>query len=254
MIHTTSGIVLASRPLGEADIVSSVLTSDAGKRNFLFKNLRKSRKRPLAAKEPGTTISMVYYSRPERDICIIKECSIIESHRVFHEDLDRIYRLYFILESVDKTTGEGPEDQRIYSLLEGAIRSLALTSHHAYLPPFFLMHLLRIHGLLPRFGECASCGIVDPPHFYIHSPDLRQLCAKCAPSSLSGLTTKNGQFKGFSRSIGEYITLSQRMKFSNLDFSRYPIQEISKLLTILISFVEQYYHVQLNSKGYIPTG
>jgi DNA repair protein RecO (recombination protein O) len=254
VIHTTSGIVLASRFLGEADVVCSVLTADSGKRDFIFKGLRKSKKRSLAAKEPGTIISLVFYSHPERDLCVIKECSIIEAHGVFHENLDKIYQLYFILEVVDKTTGDGPADQKIYTLLEGAIRSLALASDHAFLSPFFLLHLLRIHGLLPRFGECATCGSVNPQSFYIHSPDLRQVCAKCAPSTLAGLSTKSGQFRGFSRSAGEFIAASQLMKFSNMEFARYTAREISDLFDVLVSFVEQYYHVKLNSKGYILTG
>ncbi len=61
-IRKAAGLVLHSRQSGEADIVARVLTAEFGKTNFIFKGLKKSKKRSLAAGEPGTLLDLMYSS------------------------------------------------------------------------------------------------------------------------------------------------------------------------------------------------
>ncbi len=232
-------------------MLCSVLTRDYGKRGFILKGLRKSRKRPQSVKEPGTVISLVYYFHPDRNLHIINECGIVESRREFHEDLGKIYTLSFILETVDKTTGEGTGETGIYPLLSGAIDTLAGLEEHVFLTAFFLIRLLKIYGLLPPFGVCAECGQRNPEKFHLMGADLKQLCERCAPPSWNGSLTRTAGPGYFSRLTERFIMHAQSYRFSKMPPEGYSAVEAKKLVLVLVGFLEGYFHIRINSKKFI---
>src|SRR4030042_6134906 len=157
-IRKTTGIALSSRASGEADIICNFDTKDFGKRRFIFKGLKKSKKRARSATEPGAVASMMFYHRDDRDYGIVNEFDIEKYHPSLTGDLPRIFNLYFILESVDKTCGYNVADEAIYTLLLSGIETLATTEFPAHLSTFFIVRLLKHHGILPETGPCKICG------------------------------------------------------------------------------------------------
>lgn len=249
-IQKTSGIVLTTKTLGEADVICSILTKDHGKKQFIFKGLKKSKKRPLSAKEPGTNLSLVYYYNPEKNRCIISECSIIEAFSTIHRDLEKIYHLSFILETVERTSADGIGDIKIYHLLEGAIRTLTTTANNMHLSAFFLLHLLKLQGLFPVYGICASCSGEITGGLFLSIIDMRQLCRKCA-HDYGIIGTNHGQGAFFGESISTFIFQAMQSKFLNMDYSHYGEGELKSLITTIGRFIEQYYHVKINSLDFI---
>ena len=136
-IQKATGIVLSSRTINESDILCNILTREFGKRKFIFKGLKKSRKRPNNVSEPGTVSSILYYFKENKEIHTINEFTIIEQYLNIRNNLTSIYNLYFLVESVDKTTGFNADEEYIFNLLSSGIEALAHTDRPYHLSAFF---------------------------------------------------------------------------------------------------------------------
>lgn len=240
-IEKTQGIVLSSRTIGEADILATILTNDSGKRKFTFKGLKKSRKRPMSAGEPGTLLNLVYYHHDNREISTVSEFSIEYQPVKIREEINRIFLLYFLLEVTEKTIGFHDNSGNIYKLLDSGIRTLVETESPTNLSVFYIIHLLRFLGIIPDFLTCRSCEDETFNKFVLEISDLSLVCSNCYSGSLDflGIDTR------------DFINTSLTTKYSDIVHSRFNEKEISKLLFNIVLFVENYYHITLKSKEFL---
>jgi DNA repair protein RecO len=240
-IEKTAGIVLSSRTIGEADLLATILTENSGKRKFSFRGLKKSRKRPLSAGEPGTLLHLVYYYHDHRDIFTVNEFNILYQPAKIREDMERIFTLYFLLEVTEKTIGFDDDSRNIYKLLDSGVRTLNETGYVTHLSVFYILHLLRFLGIIPDFLSCKMCGNETFSQFILEISDLTPVCGACYNGSLDflGVTTR------------EFITASLSTKYSDIALSRFDGKEMSKLLFNLVLFIENYYHITLKSKEFL---
>jgi DNA repair protein RecO (recombination protein O) len=240
-IQKTAGIVLSSRTMGEADVLATILTENSGKRKFSFKGLKKSRKRPKSAGEPGTLLNLVYYHRDNREIFTVNEFTIEYQPAKIREEMGRIFTLYFLLEVTEKTIGFDDDSRNIFKLLDSGIRALVETGYLTHLSVFYILHLLRFLGIIPDFLYCKMCGDETFSEFILEVSDLSPVCGTCYHGSLDflGVDTR------------EFITVSLSTKYSDIVQSRFDGKEMSKLLFNLVLFIENYYHITLKSKEFL---
>jgi len=240
-IQKSTGIVLSSRVLGEADILCNILTKDSGKRKFIFKGLKKSKKRSLTATEPGSVTNIVYYFNETRDSFIAKEFNAEKHYFEIRKDLNRIYNLYFILETVEKTTGYNDTNNLIFDLLASGIDTLSRSSHPLNLSSFFLIHLLRLHGILPNIDKCEKCGSSSFSEFTFDVTNLGLLCSTCARSHRHLLNLE----------IMHFINDSLSKKYISIYHDKYNMHKIQDLLFYLSLFIEHYFNIEIKSKDFI---
>ncbi len=239
-IQRSTGIVLSAGLIGDADRTSRVFTEEFGKRSFIFKGLRKSRKRAPGVTEPGTLVDLVYYFNEKRELFAVKEFSIIKQHLEIRRELEKIYTLYFLLEITEKTTGFSDPNAQIYNLLVSAIDTLSATEYSMSLALLYAMSLNRIHGILSDFNRCKICCRDSSRHFAIDTTDFRPVCSDC----LTGEASKDSLlFEGRYREL-----LVSGTKFNTIDHAAYRTEVISQILFSLILFVENYFHVEIRSK------
>ncbi|HNU92259.1 MAG TPA: DNA repair protein RecO [Spirochaetota bacterium] len=243
-IRKASGLVLHSRQSGEADILARILTAEFGKANFVFKGLKKSRKRSLAAGEPGTLLDLLYYQHDNREFQVVSEFRVVRDRMELRKDLSRILHLYYLLELVDRTTAQGDPHSRVFALAAAAADALADTIYHAHLSAFFLLHLLRFHGVLPDLSRCARCGRTDFTRFTLDTPDFTPVCGRCAAQSGNNSSSLDTPAR-------EFVAAALSARFSGLDCGRFPAETVLGLLFHLSLFVESYFHCEIKSKGMI---
>ncbi|MCU0847369.1 MAG: DNA repair protein RecO [Spirochaetes bacterium] len=239
-ISKTDGIILKSRPSGESDITSVILTSDYGKKRFIFKGLKKSRKRSIAAVEPGSVINLLYYNHEDREFQIVNEFIQLMSFAEIRNDYNRIMHLFFLLEIVEKTTGFGIKDQVLYAMLVSAVEKVSSAEHLEYLTSFFILHLLRIGGILPDYSKCEYCGRNCINQFHVSAVDLKPACKNCinkGPVLPAGTSA--------------FVIASLKNKYGEINFDRFCREEILDLIFHQSLFLEKYYHIEIKSKGYI---
>jgi DNA repair protein RecO len=247
-ILKTTGIALSSRVAGEADIVCNIYTRDFGKRKFIFKGLKKSKKRSMAATEPGAISTLVYYHREEKDSFIVNDVTVEKYYTSITGDLRKIVHLFFMLESVDKTCGYDISDTSIFNLLMAGIEVLSKTEFPSHLSTFMVLHLLDNHGVLSDTEICKMCGKRNYSRFMVDVVDLRPVCGACLGDNPSGPWQKSILLPGTMR---DYMRTCMSEKFSAIDHGSFDEKDILDLLFAISLFMENYYHMELKSKNFI---
>jgi len=239
-IQKATGIVLSARRSGEADIICTVLTREYGKRSFLFKGIKKSKRRPQASIEPGAIIRLVYYHHDDRDIAIVNDSHIEKYYPEIRKNLEKIYHLSFLLEATEKTTGAHDRDLPVFDLLAAGIDTLPGTEFCGHLSAFFTLHLLRVHGILPDMSRCRECGSVITGPFSLEMPHLRAVCGMCGGTACL-----------LDRAAFDFINTSIVTKFNAIDHKAYGDEIMLDLIFHLALFIEEYFHTELKSKKFI---
>ncbi|OHD70170.1 MAG: DNA repair protein RecO [Spirochaetes bacterium RBG_16_49_21] len=247
-ILKTTGVALSAHPSGEADVVCNYYTKDHGKKKFIFKGLRKSKKRSRSAVEPGAVTDIVYYSRDDRDCCIANEFHVRKFPASITGNLRKILHLYFMLEAADKTCGYNIADEGIYKLIITGMDALSKTDFPVHCSAFFMFHLMKNHGILSDLRSCKLCGKNEFLRFALDITDLRPVCGECLLLAPSLPQLKNSLL---TKSTGEFIQSCLIRKFSSIDHGKYPEGDIQDLMLTVARFVENYYHTELKSKSLI---
>ncbi|HNR89758.1 MAG TPA: DNA repair protein RecO [Spirochaetota bacterium] len=239
-IHKTEGIVLAAQAHGEADRLLRVFTRDMGKRSFVLKGIRKSRRRPQGAADPGTRLLLTFYEHDNRATHIVTELRIAAHCADIRDSMERICHLALMLETVDGTSGFDDPNPTVFEMISAAVAALAATDSPVVLSLFFLLHLLRIHGVLPPMGACSRCG---KPYadFAFGDADLRPVCAACARRDRPPPTL-------FPASARELLSTLLSTRFSAINTAALPVDTALDLLFRAVLFIEGYYHIEIKSK------
>jgi DNA repair protein RecO (recombination protein O) len=153
--YKTEAVVLRSLRLGEADRILHLYTLDRGRVGAVAKGIRRTKSRFGARLEPVTHVALQLYEGRELDI--VTQAEVIDNFRPIREDLDRFTRATTLLEVVDQVAQEGETNTRLYSMLVGALRSLAAHDSPLLVPAFF-WKLLALEGAQPILDACAACG------------------------------------------------------------------------------------------------
>jgi DNA repair protein RecO (recombination protein O) len=239
-IQKATGIVLSSRTIGEADYLVRFFTKEYGKREFVFKGLKKSKRRSQSIAEPGTAAELVYYFHDDKNYHTVNEYSIHRHYLNIRDNLSKIFSLYFFVDAVDKTCGLNDPNKQVFGLLAAGIETLRETVYTGHLAVFFLLHLLRLLGILPDFSRCKNCGNSELSDFKIDNTDFQPVCGKCSSSLNSGYIFKNRTM--------DFIDKSLSKKFSAIDPRIFPEEEVLHLLFQLTLFTQNYFHIELKSK------
>lgn len=240
-IQKSTGIILSSKLYGDADILCKIFTKEYGKRKFIFKGLKKSKKRPQTAAEPGTTVNLVYYFHDKKDSYIVNELNISNHYLEIRKNLQKIFNLYFVLETIEKTIGYDDVNIPVYNLLSAGIDALAQTDYPVNLSGFFTIHQLRLHGILPDLKNCKICGTNEFSQFSFDITDLSPICYKC--------TKKRERI--LDPCLKEFILVSLKQKFFSIEHSNFDESKTLNLLFYLSLFIENYYNIEIKSKNFI---
>jgi DNA repair protein RecO (recombination protein O) len=154
-LYRDQGVVLRTYRLGEADRIVVIATRTSGKVRAVAKGVRQTKSKFGGRLEPVSHVALQLYEG--RDLDIVTQAEVIDHFRAIREDLERLTKATTLLEAVDQVAQEGEPNARLYSMLVGALRSLA--SHDsALLVPAFFWKRLGLEGAQPIPDECASCG------------------------------------------------------------------------------------------------
>lgn len=232
----TRGIVLSRTLSGEADYICSIYTKDIGRERFIFKGIRKSRKRPRSASEPGTVLDIIYYTGNSAALNTVSEFDITASTLSIRKNTDSIFSLYYMVELIDSTTGFGDSNERIYSLLCAGIDTLAKTEYPLHFIIFFTARYMALQGIMPEVSSCSWCGGTGGEELFIDPVSLRASCSACS-----------GGGRALGSDASYYLHESLSNKFTKIDLGRYRKESIYPLLYSLTAYVENYFGIKIKS-------
>jgi DNA repair protein RecO (recombination protein O) len=156
-----TGVVLRTYRLGEADRIIVLMTEEHGKVRAVAKGVRRTSSKFGARLEPLTHVDVLFW-QGRSDLDIVNQVEVIDTFRTVREDLHRVAKGLSLLEVTDQMAQERHPDRRLFTMLVGALRTLADDdSDPTLLAPSFFLKALALEGASPMLDACASCGEPD---------------------------------------------------------------------------------------------
>lgn len=154
-------VVLATRPLGDADLLVVLLTPELGKIRAAARAARKSRKR-FAGGLPGGALGEVTLRRGRSSLWRLEGFASVHDLSILGRDLDRFAYVAYLCELTDVLIVEPePDPERFAALAEGLAEILDAGPRPSVLRRFEI-RLLHTLGLLPILDACCVCGEALP--------------------------------------------------------------------------------------------
>lgn len=157
-LYRDEGVVLRTYKLGEADRIIVLLTRDHGKVRAVAKGIRKTKSKIGARLEPMAHVEVLLYKG--KDLDVVNQVETIDPAPALHDDLDRMTQAMAVLEAVDLAAPDRERSPELYTMLVGALRSLADRPSPMLLAGFYLK-MLTLEGVGPQVTECIGCGAED---------------------------------------------------------------------------------------------
>jgi DNA repair protein RecO (recombination protein O) len=157
--------VLRTMRLGEADRIITFVTPEHGKVRAVAKGVRKTKSKLAGRLDLLTHVSLMCWRGRELDV--ITQAEVINVFRPIREDLDKMPVAFTMLEAVDQVAVERHPVPELFSMLVGALSTLASSGTErngpgAVLLGAFLWKLLALEGVGPVVDQCALCGEPGP--------------------------------------------------------------------------------------------
>ncbi len=153
-VSRAEAIVLRHMDWGEADRLLWLFTRETGKIRVVAKGVRKARSRKAGHLEPFTRVNLLLAQG--RDLPIITQAEMIESHLPLHENLRTMGYAAYIVELLDRFTYEEGENVALYRLLD-------------------------LVGFRPQLSQCVECGKpILPEGQFFSAAQGGLVCPKCS--------------------------------------------------------------------------
>jgi DNA repair protein RecO (recombination protein O) len=158
-LYRDEGVVLRTMRLGEADRIITLATPEHGKVRAVAKGVRKTKSRIGARLEPLSHVNMLCWDGRELDV--VTQVEVVHSFRPIRENLDKMVPAMTMLEIVDQVAVERHAMPELFTMLVGALRTLA-TNDSPLVLAAFCWKLLTVEGVGPIVDACATCGDPGP--------------------------------------------------------------------------------------------
>ncbi len=180
--YTTNVVIIRKTKLSESDLILDMISEDCE----LIRAVAKS------ARKPGNTFSnrldLFNVARITcakcKNLDIIRECKLIESHNNIRLDLQRQSCASAICELIWRVTWDGSVNENIFDFVVKTLDLLNATeSPHDVILCAALLKLLAWEGFRPAVDECCRCqnNILDPSLRFSYS-DGGVICNNCSLS------------------------------------------------------------------------
>lgn len=153
----TPAVILATRGLGEADLLVVLLTPGLGKVRAAARHARKSRKRFPGGLSGGAMGEATVALRGS-GLARLEAWSPVRDHGGLGRDLERFAHVAYLCELTDGLLHEPEADPAVFSALCEAIEHTMDRGADAGMLRRYELQLLRGLGLLPSLDRCAVCG------------------------------------------------------------------------------------------------
>ena len=176
--YQTDAVVIKKTKLGEADRILSLYSPQLGKIQAVAKGVRRSRSK-MAGHLELLTHSLISLVRG-RNIDTITGTQTINSFVPLKTDIRLTSHALYAIELVDQFTADHIENQHLFQLLLGTLKTLCLKNTKELLLRYFELHLLDEVGYRPQLQQCVSCRRnLEPTTNLFSYSDGGILCPNC---------------------------------------------------------------------------
>ncbi len=149
----SESIILRTYPFGEADLVVSYFTRDAGKLRGVAKRARRPKSSFGAGLERLSLVRLQYFQRENRELTTLDSCEIVRSVFPLMANYETGIALDYLAETTDELLPQGEANERQFRLLTAVLEHLLTRkSDPSAMWPAVLYYALwsvRLQGFLP---------------------------------------------------------------------------------------------------------
>lgn len=177
-LYREQGVVLRTQKLGEADRIVTLLTRSRGLVRAAAKGVRRTSSKFGARLEPFMVADLQLYAG--RTLDTVTQASTLGAYGPrISGDYDRYRAGSVMAETAERLSEGGPAPEQ-YSLLVGALRTLAQAQVPAALVrDGYLLRAMSAAGWEPGFTACVRCG-APGPHTLVVVQLGGVVCEECA--------------------------------------------------------------------------
>ena len=228
--YRAEGLVLKNLPFGEADLLVTLFSREAGKVRAIAKGARRSNSKLVGHFEP-LTATRLSLARG-RSLDVITQVEVLENFAPLKSDLPTLARGLYVAELVDGFGPESHANSSLYDLAIETLRAISRDSTWEMVLRYFELHLLRVSGFLPELFQCVECRTPLTPESHRFSPDAGgTLCLNCTPSRIQVRPLSLRALKVLRLLHNSRITELPRLQIND-DLG----QELKSLLSVTINY------------------
>lgn len=223
MLVATNAIVLSAIKYSEADLIVSCYTEVAGIKNYLLRNVLKSKKGKLKASyfQPLTQLELIADHKNKGTLEYIKEAKVLQPYRTLHTTIVKSGLVMFLSEMLKNCIQEEESNIELYSFLENSFNWLDQNDEVANFHILFLLQLSTYLGFYPDASNIGNkyFNIMDG---LFQSTDTSNYCIE------------GDQIENFKKFFG--------INVSNLDTIKLSKTNRQKVLELILMYYS--FHVQ----------
>ncbi|HEV7180755.1 MAG TPA: DNA repair protein RecO, partial [Candidatus Baltobacteraceae bacterium] len=154
--YKTRGIVLRARPLGEADRILTLFSTERGKMDAVAKGVRRTKSHLAGRLEFGNECALTMHHGRSLDVIVTADIVLAPWQRLV--DPERFSVASLVAELIDAFCETDLPLPDVYDLLAGMIAAIAASDAPRSLVPRFSLRLLSALGLEPPVDACVRGG------------------------------------------------------------------------------------------------
>jgi DNA repair protein RecO (recombination protein O) len=197
----TTALVLRTRPLGEADVLVSLLCQDGRRLELVARSGRASRRRFAGCLEPFSEVSIVAGRHRTAGLPALEEASLIEGHLAVRQDLQRLGQAAYAMELVECFALEEEANPALWPIAAGALSAIEKKAFGEPELAYLELRVLQAAGLAPVLEGCLGCGRGHSSSWRIDASGEGFFCSSCAAAPAAG--TISAAALDFLRALGK---------------------------------------------------
>ena len=224
------GIVLESKPLGEANLMITLLTSEEGKLRAVARGARKTTSKLVGHLEPLTCVEMSLNRGSE--FHYVSQVQVLDTFLPLKIGLGGVTRGLYLAELASWYAVEEAPGASIYNLLLDGLRVLPESNNPDIVLRAFEMQLLKVSGFMPELYSCVECSEELLPRNHQFSPEAGGvLCNQCRPAGVVVRPLSLDALK-----VLRFLSNTALGDSDRLRLEGELADEVSKLLQVLLSY------------------
>jgi DNA repair protein RecO (recombination protein O) len=182
--YRTEALVLKKIPFGEADLMLTLYTREAGKLRAVAKGARRSSSKLVGHFEP-LTLTTLSLARG-RNLDIITQAQATENFTQLKSNLSALTKGLYVAELVDGFSSENNANPSLYELTLEILEAIGEDPDWDLPLRHFELHLLNASGFMPELYRCVECQQPLIPERHWFSPNGGgALCLDCNPADIT---------------------------------------------------------------------
>ena len=180
-IYRALGLTLRKRPIGEADVLSTLLTREHGKLEVVARGARRINGKLVGHFEPLTLLNLALARG--RTLDTVAEAEDRSVFAAVKADYHLLSRALYVVELVDGFSAFSEPNAELFDLTLQTLNVMESGSATDLHLRYFEIRLLRLSGFMPELFTCIDCGSpLEPERHRFAAGAGGTMCLDCVPT------------------------------------------------------------------------